>query len=190
MRVRSLYLCIGRIKDGFHQQNISASIQQTLHLLRIRLHQLVKRWTHTHTHVMREELRHTFITNTHSVLLMFLKSGLSTDGDTDSVLLVGPRAPATNRLQPANNNTDVTNATLRTDKDARDWRIYDLFVLRHHQPLSSPVQQTPYSADTPDTQQPPHITDEQIIHYHLKCLYYVFRVSYNWFKAKNTLIFS
>ena len=31
---------------------------------------------------------------------MFLKSGLSTDGDTDRVLLVGPTAPATKRLQP------------------------------------------------------------------------------------------
>lgn len=29
------------------------------------------------------------------ILLMFLKSGLSTEGDTESVLLVGPRAPAT-----------------------------------------------------------------------------------------------
>lgn len=28
-------------------------------------------------------------------LLMFLKSGLSTDGDIDKVLLVGPKAPAT-----------------------------------------------------------------------------------------------
>lgn len=32
--------------------------------------------------------------------LMFLKSGLSTDGDTESVLLVGPSAPATNLLIP------------------------------------------------------------------------------------------
>ena len=28
-------------------------------------------------------------------ILMFLKSGFSTDGDIDSVLLVGPIAPAT-----------------------------------------------------------------------------------------------
>lgn len=33
-------------------------------------------------------------------LLIFLKSGLSTDGETDSVLLVGPTAPTTNRLSP------------------------------------------------------------------------------------------
>lgn len=30
-----------------------------------------------------------------AILLMFLKSGLSTDGETDRVLLVGPTAPAT-----------------------------------------------------------------------------------------------
>lgn len=34
------------------------------------------------------------------VLLTFLKSGLSTDGDTERVLLVGPTAPATYLLQP------------------------------------------------------------------------------------------
>lgn len=32
--------------------------------------------------------------------LMFLKSGLSTEGDTESVLLVGPSAPATNLFIP------------------------------------------------------------------------------------------
>lgn len=39
------------------------------------------------------------------VLLMFLKSGLSTDGETDRVLLVGPNAPATKRFTPEGTNT-------------------------------------------------------------------------------------
>lgn len=52
---------------------------------------------------------------------MFLKSGLSTDGDTERVLLVGPKAPATYRLRPENkgvaqtvpihvDKTDLSNA--------------------------------------------------------------------------------
>ena len=49
----------------------------------------------------------------HSIihLLMFLKSGLSTEGDTDSVLLVGPSAPTTYFGRPKVGVVRVTMVT-------------------------------------------------------------------------------
>ena len=38
---------------------------------------------------------------------MFLKSGFSTEGEMESVLLVGPTAPATNRVTPVSASTSA-----------------------------------------------------------------------------------
>lgn len=61
--------------------------------------------------------------------LMFLKSGLSTDGDTDRVLLVGPTAPATYRLHPGETgNKPIRAATLVSDCEWSWRRCEDLLV--------------------------------------------------------------
>ena len=113
-------LCIGGVEDGLYHEHIHTPFHQTLHLLPIRWHQLIKccrctyiqKWLAllyalSYTHYSWKNFRSTdrrsflIVKWTLCDLLIFRYSGFSTEGERESVLFVGPTEPMVKRRIPA-----------------------------------------------------------------------------------------
>ena len=112
-------LAVGGVEDGLDQKEVDAAVQKAADLLRVRLGNLVKGWNETSSRARMLLLLHVpilLLLLLHS--LTFLCSGLSTEGEMESVLLVGPTAPATNRARPVSEATEVA-ALLASRADSK-----------------------------------------------------------------------